>query len=734
MTSTYKEIFKKVNHLLWGPTAYIIVLSYLEASMHRFTDAQLENLWPITTFSILLYLYYFVFLLPVFVVSAVLYLRYRERVGTFLSARFRKKKDNLSRFKRLLSGTLEFIKKRLVMSSVFIVFACYLFISEKANVSPDGVARLTMFSAALVYFILSRPIVFGVVTSVIWAVFLVSGFMHYSYYWTSTGTADGKSPNILLIVSDTTRRDHMSFYGYERDTTRNMKKLADSGTVFNDAHSTSSWTKPATASLVTSKHLTSDPVHHGAPSIGYQGTHMAEFFRARGYDTAMISANSNASSFYGTAKGYKYRVHSLAPEHSALQKFTIIRFYQRYFEAKTSLNLKNQQQALGDYLTFLGITPEEVDGFLKGTVEPKVDISEKEKERYRKFIEKYINNKAAADLLKMPYINKKQDTQLFGYLKAAYTFTMEFFYLNLENADGNIVDYWIQDHQAIDLTTGWLQDKREKDRPFFIHLQMMGPHTPYVTQLPDLLPHFDPDYGSPTLSPSTQHTPPSIPAPAMPARKLQNMIASYDDSLRNTDANLQRLIEHLEKSGEINNTLIVFIADHGESFYEHNIYGHMNSLHSELVDIPMFFYWKNKLPTRRVDTMVSIVDVFPSLVMLSGYGDYLRDLSLVGYPLFTFDKTLNPDIPVGRSLPMATLVGSAWKMKRTTPMPFGIHTAVVNQYGKIIREMEEVGTRLLYFPPKDRVEQRIVLQPDTISFSPMLQELLQFLPTGPVFN
>ena len=742
-----KKALIKCFLLCFAGLAYVILLTYSEASMHRFEFAHMENLWPVATFSMALYLYVFILYLPAIFVALYLFEFFQPNLLKKITSFFDHEKSQKNSEPRSLKGfikkyfnvytiikvSLSFLVRRLWLSWFFILFYLYLVLSTHAEVAPDFYAKTVMFLIGLAYFFLGFKKIIPIVTSLVFGAFIVSGFVHYSYYWTSTGKIKGEHPNILLIVSDTTRRDHMTFFGYKRNTTPNMKKLADRGVVLNDAHSTSSWTKPATASLVTSQNLSNDPIHHGAPAIGYHGTHMAEFFREKGYDTALISANSNASSFYGTAKGYGYRTHSLAPEHSALQKFSVIKFYQRYFDAKTSLHLKNKDIALDNYLEYLKLKPGEISDFLSGKKQAGIKISDKEKRRFIKYINKQLSKKVASELFQMPSINAKQRTFMFEYLRFSYNYVMKLFYLTMENAAGQVVDYWIQDHKAVDLTTNWLQNIRRKEKPFFIHIQMMGPHTPYVTQLPDLLSYFDPHFENPIISPSTQHTPPSVPAPKMPKRKLENMMANYDDAIRNTDANLQNIVEFLRKSGELENTIIVFTADHGEAFFEHNIFGHMNSLHSELVDIPIFFYWKNKLPSMRIDRAASIIDIYPSLTVLAGFAEEWKSMSLEGYSLFQPDLTINNDIPADRTFPMATLVGSAWKMKRKSVLPFGIHTAVVTRQGKIIREMEEIGGRILFFAPKDRVEKREVLNPLTIESSPELQNLIQQLPNGPIF-
>ncbi len=66
--------------------------------------------------------------------------------------------------------------------------------------------------------------------------------------------------HFLLIVIDCLRADHVSTYGYHRETTPTLDELAESGICWTNAHSVSSWTKPSVSSLLTGLY----PREHGA--------------------------------------------------------------------------------------------------------------------------------------------------------------------------------------------------------------------------------------------------------------------------------------------------------------------------------------------------------------------------------------------------------------------------------------------------------------------------------------
>lgn len=100
------------------------------------------------------------------------------------------------------------------------------------------------------------------------------------------------APNMILIVQDTLRADRTSTYGYGRDTSPVLTKLAERGVLFEQAYSTSSWTWPSTASLLTGL----APEAHGVVSnesctLNLALSSLPETLQARGYTTAAFSCN-----------------------------------------------------------------------------------------------------------------------------------------------------------------------------------------------------------------------------------------------------------------------------------------------------------------------------------------------------------------------------------------------------------------------------------------------------------
>jgi arylsulfatase A-like enzyme len=112
------------------------------------------------------------------------------------------------------------------------------------------------------------------------------------------------SPNVLLIVLDTVRADHLSLYGYDRPTTPTLEELAGRGIRLDRVQSTSSWTLPSHASMFTGRWPHELSVGWLTPLNGARPT-VAEFLGSRGYATAGIIANEwYCASDSGLARGF----------------------------------------------------------------------------------------------------------------------------------------------------------------------------------------------------------------------------------------------------------------------------------------------------------------------------------------------------------------------------------------------------------------------------------------------
>ena len=102
-------------------------------------------------------------------------------------------------------------------------------------------------------------------------------------------------PNVILYVIDQGGADFMSLHGYNRRTTPNLERLAAEAVVFDRAHSNSAWTKPSTASFMTSlQHSALGGFRGSGDQVPETAPTMAQRFHEAGYQTGVFTHNPNA--------------------------------------------------------------------------------------------------------------------------------------------------------------------------------------------------------------------------------------------------------------------------------------------------------------------------------------------------------------------------------------------------------------------------------------------------------
>ena len=92
-------------------------------------------------------------------------------------------------------------------------------------------------------------------------------------------------PNVLVITVDSLRADHLGCYGYERETSPNLDKLATEAVLFERAYSHAPFTAPSHASLLTSLHTKTHGVHAWAETLSPTAHNLAERLSPVGYRT-----------------------------------------------------------------------------------------------------------------------------------------------------------------------------------------------------------------------------------------------------------------------------------------------------------------------------------------------------------------------------------------------------------------------------------------------------------------
>ncbi len=118
--------------------------------------------------------------------------------------------------------------------------------------------------------------------------------------------------DVVLILIDTLRADHVGLYGYDVDTTPGLDRFGRRGAFFAEAWSNAPWTPPSVMSLLTSL----EPGVHGLdadasqyatrmPALPAAARTWAEVLRERGYVTWAVTAGGGVGSRYGFARGFQ---------------------------------------------------------------------------------------------------------------------------------------------------------------------------------------------------------------------------------------------------------------------------------------------------------------------------------------------------------------------------------------------------------------------------------------------
>lgn len=89
----------------------------------------------------------------------------------------------------------------------------------------------------------------------------------------------------------------------------------------------------------------------------------------------------------------------------------------------------------------------------------------------------------------------------------------------------------------------------------------------------------------------------------------------YDGEIAFTDSAIADFLRGLDQRNLRDNTLVVFLSDHGEEFFEHGGFEHGHSLYDELLHVPLLFSLPERIPAGvRLSRAVRLLDVAPTIL------------------------------------------------------------------------------------------------------------------------
>ncbi len=198
--------------------------------------------------------------------------------------------------------------------------------------------------------------------------------------------------------------------------------------------------------------------------------------------------------------------------------------------------------------------------------------------------------------------------------------------------------------------TDWLGEKtvefihETKDRPFFAYLSFTAPHAPLQSKPEDL--------------------------------KALGTKDNYAGLIYGMDRNIGYVLEAIEQSGKMDNTIIWFLSDNGGTVKQASnapLGGKKGTEFEGGHRVPFLLYWKGRVPAGQdYDQMVSSLDIFPTSLKAAG-GSLEQERPLDGVDLMPYITGQKKGVPhqqlYWRKLECADLRVGPWKLIRVENLP-----------------------------------------------------------------
>ena len=183
---------------------------------------------------------------------------------------------------------------------------------------------------------------------------------------------------------------------------------------------------------------------------------------------------------------------------------------------------------------------------------------------------------------------------------------------------------------------GWL--KNNCDRNFFLYLHILDPHGPYDPP-EEFIADFKKSFRSrgKRVKKDFMLDAPWIEAPTFESRNFL-----YDAEIRYNDFYFDSFLKALIKYNLLENTVIIFIADHGEHLGEHSLWDHKAPGYRQVLQVPMIMVYPKILPTnKRIEQPVQLLDIMPTILDIANIKK--NDLLIQGDSLLPLIRKENLD-------------------------------------------------------------------------------------------
>ena len=320
---------------------------------------------------------------------------------------------------------------------------------------------------------------------------------------------DGRPPNIVILMLDTTRIDCLGCYGSTNGVTPRIDELATESVVFEQAVTPEPLTRPAVSTMLTGLYPRTHGVDTNRKKLADQFTTLPEVLSDNGYVTGGFMSAAVLSSFYGTGQGFDTYV---GPAEGTWELSRMTAVAKLYYSA--------------------------------------------------------VNR--SARLFEMP------------------------------------------GGKTVERAATWIDNNRQ--RPFFAFVHLFDPHFPY-----DPPPEHDFAAREGFTGIRAPYSDPLVrfePGFEMPDDYLEMMWLKYRGEVSYTDECVGRMLDALDSMGLADDTIVVLVSDHGESFEKGFYFAHGTRLFDSLVRVALMVRYPGLEEPHRVSGQVLLTDLYPSLLAM----------------------------------------------------------------------------------------------------------------------
>ena len=365
-------------------------------------------------------------------------------------------------------------------------------------------------------------------------------------------------PNFIIIVLDAFSAAHMSLHGYGRKTTPNIENFAKSATTFHHHYSSSNFTYPSTASMLTGVH----PWSHRALDFfefllpKYEINNIFSLISS----THQTLAYTHSIHVMNILEQFRPNIHMLKP----IEDLVLFRANPLEFRSKND-------KILAEYAV-------------------------------KRWLEDYFS--PSYSLFLSPLFTTSSTIIIPSEIDNKYR---ELYPLGLSELEG----YFFKVEDAID----WIiKSTHETQGPFLGYFHLLPPHETYHPRA-EFYNMFAKDQFR------LQTKPNHFFSEGWSEKDLQAYCQLYDEYVAHVDAEFGRLVQNLEKQGTLENSYLILTSDHGQLF-ERGIHAHDTPvLYESVIHIPLMIRAPGQSEGINVFSPTSLVDLVPTILQIAGHAD-----------------------------------------------------------------------------------------------------------------